>query len=106
LLDFVDDLASAKRQFLVHDDGFRARRHSCATVGCAARGFEWDDGAPPLAAIGCDDAAEIVFTSGATGEPTGVVIGRHSWFERDEARRASWAAPAVKEVEDHIAVVP
>jgi osmotically-inducible protein OsmY len=30
----------------------------------------------------------------------------HSFFERDEARRAAWAAPGVKEVEDHIAVVP
>ena len=30
----------------------------------------------------------------------------HSSFERDEARRAAWAAPGVKEVEDHIAVVP
>ena len=30
----------------------------------------------------------------------------HSWFERTEARQAAWAAPGVKEVEDHIAVVP
>jgi len=30
----------------------------------------------------------------------------HSWFERDEARRAAWAAPGVKEVEDQITVVP
>jgi len=30
----------------------------------------------------------------------------HSWFERDEARRAAWAAPGVKEVDDRIAVVP
>jgi osmotically-inducible protein OsmY len=30
----------------------------------------------------------------------------HSWFERDEARRAAWAAPGVREVEDHITVVP
>ena len=30
----------------------------------------------------------------------------HSWFERDEARHAAWSAPGVKEVEDHIAVVP
>ena len=30
----------------------------------------------------------------------------HSWFERDEARRAAWAAPGVNEVDDHIAVVP
>ena len=30
----------------------------------------------------------------------------HSWFERDEARRAAWAAPGVKQVEDHISIVP
>jgi osmotically-inducible protein OsmY len=30
----------------------------------------------------------------------------HSWFERDEARRAAWSAPGVREVLDHIAVVP
>jgi osmotically-inducible protein OsmY len=29
-----------------------------------------------------------------------------SWAEREEARRAAWAAPGVKEVDDHIAVVP
>jgi osmotically-inducible protein OsmY len=30
----------------------------------------------------------------------------HSWFERDEARQAAWAAPGVKTVDDRIAVVP
>jgi osmotically-inducible protein OsmY len=30
----------------------------------------------------------------------------HSWFERDQARQAAWAAPGVREVEDHIAVTP
>ena len=30
----------------------------------------------------------------------------HSWFERDEARRAAWAAPGVKNVEDRISIVP
>jgi osmotically-inducible protein OsmY len=30
----------------------------------------------------------------------------HSWFERDEARRAAWSAPGVKEIDDRIAVVP
>jgi osmotically-inducible protein OsmY len=30
----------------------------------------------------------------------------HSWFERNEARQAAWAAPGVKEVDDRIAVMP
>jgi len=30
----------------------------------------------------------------------------HSWFERNEARHAAWAAPGVKDVDDRIAVVP
>lgn len=30
----------------------------------------------------------------------------HSWFERNEAHRAAWAAPGVKTVEDRIIVVP
>jgi osmotically-inducible protein OsmY len=30
----------------------------------------------------------------------------HSWFERDEARRAAWAAPGVKEVDDLITIMP
>ena len=30
----------------------------------------------------------------------------HSWNERDEARRAAWGAPGVKDVDDRITVVP
>jgi osmotically-inducible protein OsmY len=30
----------------------------------------------------------------------------HSWFEREEAERAAWAAPGVKKVEDRIVVRP
>lgn len=30
----------------------------------------------------------------------------HSWAERDEARRAAWAAPGVTAVDDRLAVVP
>jgi osmotically-inducible protein OsmY len=30
----------------------------------------------------------------------------HSWFEREEAERAAWAAPGVKKVEDRIVIRP
>ena len=39
LIDFFGDLARARGEFLVHDDGFRSRRFTYAQVGRAARAF-------------------------------------------------------------------
>jgi long-chain acyl-CoA synthetase len=39
LLDFFADLGAARGEFLVYDDGYRARSHSYADVVSAARGF-------------------------------------------------------------------
>ena len=160
LLDFFHDLARARGDFLIHDDGFRSRHYRYDEVARAARGFaarlhaqglrkgdkvvfwsenrpewivafwgcllagvvvvpidyraspdflervsrivaakivligqdvpplraavdaqiwalpeiDWRDASPPVVAITRDDVAEIIFTSGATAEPKGVVI--------------------------------
>lgn len=161
LIDFFDDIASARGTFLVHDDSFRTRSFSYADIGRASRAFaarladagvtkgdkvvifsenrpEWivafwgclligavlvpidyrsapdflrrvarivnakiiliGHDVPPLGEVGAaavwllheldwestatpapvaitrDDVAEIIFTSGATAEPKGVVI--------------------------------
>jgi osmotically-inducible protein OsmY len=48
------------------------------------------------------DASRIkVETEDGTVKLSGTV---HSWFEREEAERAAWAAPGVRRVEDHIQV--
>jgi long-chain acyl-CoA synthetase len=39
LIDFFDDLATSRGEFLVYDDGFRSRHHSYADVVRAARAF-------------------------------------------------------------------
>ena len=185
LIDYFDDLARAKGQFLLYDDGFRARSHSYAEVACAARGFaarlrdagvqqgdkvvfwsenrpewiaafwgcllggvvvvpvdyrasadfmariagrvgarlvlvgedvppppemndvriwklhelDWRDGTSPAVTIGRDDVAEIIFTSGATGEPKGVVITHRNVLanivpvEREVRKYRTWARP-------------
>jgi long-chain acyl-CoA synthetase len=39
LIDFFDDLARSRGEFLVYDDGFRSRRYTYDQVGRAARAF-------------------------------------------------------------------
>jgi long-chain acyl-CoA synthetase len=57
----------------------------------------WHDGSPPDVAIGQDDVAEIIFTSGATGEPKGVVITHRNVManivpvEREVKKYRGWA---------------
>jgi long-chain acyl-CoA synthetase len=61
--------------------------------------LEWTDGAPPAIAIGRDDVAEIMFTSGATADPKGVVITHRNVLanivpvEREVVKYRKWAVP-------------
>jgi long-chain acyl-CoA synthetase len=56
LIDFFDDLARARGEFLVHDDGFRSRRYTYEQVGRAARGF-----AGRLGGLGLVKGDKVVF---------------------------------------------
>src|SRR5207249_2842108 len=61
--------------------------------------LEWPDGQPPEVAIGRDDVAEIIFTSGATAEPKGVIITHRNILanivpvEREVRKYRAWGRP-------------
>jgi long-chain acyl-CoA synthetase len=185
LIDFFGDLAKARGEFLVYDDGFRSRGYTYADVARGARGFaarlhatglrkgdtivfwsenrpewivafwgsllcgvvvvpidyraspdflarvsrivsaklvlvgqevppvavpvgvptwklagiDWQDGTPPPVAIARSDVAEIIFTSGATAEPKGVLITHGNVLanivpvEREIVKYRKWGAP-------------
>src|SRR5262245_6957565 len=58
LIDFFGDLARARGDFLVYDDGFRSRSHTYEDVGRAARTF-----AASLHALGLAKGDKVVFWS-------------------------------------------
>ena len=59
----------------------------------------WDDGTPPTLTLTRDDVAEIIFTSGATAEPKGVVITHRNVLanivpvEREVLKYRKWGRP-------------
>jgi long-chain acyl-CoA synthetase len=61
--------------------------------------LEWTDGTPPSVTIGRDDVAEIIFTSGATADPKGVLITHKNVLanivpvEREVLKYRKWATP-------------
>jgi long-chain acyl-CoA synthetase len=60
---------------------------------------EWRDGSPPRVPLTRDDVAEIIFTSGATAEPKGVVITHRNVLanivpvEREVLKYRKWGRP-------------
>ena len=58
LLDFLDDIAAARGEFFVYDDGFRARSYTYRDIAAAARGF-----AARLQASGVGKSDKVVFWS-------------------------------------------
>ncbi len=60
---------------------------------------DWNDGPVPTVAIGRDDLAEIIFTSGATAEPKGVLITHRNILanivpvEREILKHRRWGTP-------------
>jgi long-chain acyl-CoA synthetase len=61
--------------------------------------IEWGDGTPPAVTVTRDAVAEIIFTSGATGEPKGVVITHRNVLanivpiEREVRKYRRWGRP-------------
>jgi long-chain acyl-CoA synthetase len=61
--------------------------------------LDWVDGVPPEVAIARDDVAEIIFTSGATADPKGVVITHRNVLanivpvEREILKYRKWGRP-------------
>jgi long-chain acyl-CoA synthetase len=61
--------------------------------------IEWRDGTPPAVAVRRDDVAEIIFTSGATAEPKGVLITHRNVLanivpvEREVLKYRKWGTP-------------
>ena len=58
LVDFFTDVAAGRGEFLVYDDGFRARSYTYADIAAAARGF-----AARLQAAGIRKSDKVVFWS-------------------------------------------
>jgi len=61
--------------------------------------LEWGDGRPPPVAIARDDVVEIIFTSGATADPKGVLITHRNVLanivpvEREVLKYRKWGTP-------------
>ncbi len=89
----------AARLILVGQD-VPAMDHSAGGVPVwKLQDLDWSDGVPPGVAIARDDLVEIIFTSGATAEPKGVVITHRNVLanivpvEREILKYRKWGRP-------------
>jgi long-chain acyl-CoA synthetase len=78
---------------------WRAAEIGLAAAGTSAGGFRLKTEAPSVSEIDADDTAEIIFTSGATSEPKGVIITHRNLLanivpiEREVAKYRKYARP-------------
>ena len=89
LIDFFHDLAHARGDFLVHDDGFKSRTYTYAQVGHHARAFAALTEVPWV--------AEDAFAPDALAGPIATVLGSETaWHTASERiRRAARPEAAV-----------
>ncbi len=109
-LEFASRVAATvgARIALVGDDVEEATRGAAPTLGGAPvwrlRRFDWAPGGPPPAVsqaitLDRDDVVEIIFTSGATAEPKGVLITHRNVLanivpiEREVLKYRRWGRP-------------
>jgi long-chain acyl-CoA synthetase len=80
-------------------DSARGRPHAIEAPIWKLHEIGWRDGDPPDATIAKDDVAEIIFTSGATADPKGVVITHRNVLanivpvEREVLKYRKWGKP-------------
>jgi long-chain acyl-CoA synthetase len=98
--DFLARVAAiVSAKLILRGDDVPALEDTRGTPVWRLHELEWTDGSPPPATLDRDTVAEIIFTSGATAEPKGVVITHRNVLanivpvEREVLKYRKWAMP-------------